>query len=47
MAKTTRYPQELHERAVRRVAEHRAEYPSKWTAISSIAGKFEIIPETL
>src|SRR5579862_4916186 len=47
MARTTRYPQELHERAVRMVAEHRAEYPSEWAAISSIAGKLGIGPETL
>ena len=47
MAKVTRYPQELHERAVRMVGEHRNEYPSEWAAISSIAGKLGITPETL
>src|SRR4051812_38716790 len=47
MGKATRYPQELHERAVRMVAEHRSEYPSEWAAITSIAGKLGITPETL
>ena len=37
MARVTRYPQELHERAVRMVSEHRTEYPSEWAAICSIA----------
>lgn len=42
-----RYPQELRERAVRLVAEHRREYPSEWAAISSIAGKLGASPETV
>jgi transposase len=46
-ATTTRYPQELRERAVRMVAEQRKEYPSEWAAISSLAGKFGMTPETL
>src|SRR5260370_34150472 len=44
---STRYPQELLERAVRMVVEHRKEYPSEWAAIWSLAGKFGMTPETL
>src|SRR5712692_4029580 len=44
---TTRYPQELRERAVRMVFEHRREYPSEWAAIRSLAEKFGTTPETL
>ena len=47
MAKGGRYPAELRERAVRMVMEHRGEYPSEWAAISSLAGKFGMTPETL
>ena len=42
-----RYPQELRERAMRLVREHRGEYPSEWATISSIAGKLGMDPETL
>jgi transposase len=42
-----RYPPELRERAVRMVAEQRKEHPSEWAAISSLAGKFGMTPETL
>ncbi len=44
---TTRYPQEIRERAVRMVFEHRREYPSEWAAIRSLAEKFGATPETL
>jgi transposase len=47
MARPTRYPQEIRERAMRMVAEHRSEYPSEWAAVSSIAGKLGMTPETL
>ena len=47
MARATRYPQELHERAVRMVSEHRKEYPSEWAAISSIAENLGMKAETL
>src|SRR3954471_20329571 len=47
MTRVTRYPQELHERAVRMVGEHRKEYPSEWAAISSIAEKLGMKAETL
>jgi transposase len=47
MAKGTRYPREVRERAVRLVLEHQHEYRSQWKAIESIAGKFGMSPETL
>src|SRR5438876_3765181 len=47
MNKHPRYPQELRERAVRLIQEHRAEYPSEWAAITSIAGKLGIGTEAL
>jgi|SRR5256884_7076129 len=47
MNKRPRYPQELRERAVRLVREHRDEYPSEWAAITSIAGKLGIGTEAL
>jgi transposase-like protein len=34
-----RYSPEVRERAVRMVVEHGGEYPSRWAAVSSIAGK--------
>ena len=39
MNRQSRYPQEVRERAVRMVQEHREEYPSAWAAITSIAEK--------
>jgi transposase len=48
MAKrTTRYPREVRERAVRMVFEHQAEYETQWAAICSIAEKFGMSAETL
>ena len=47
MTRPSRYPQEVRERAVRMVFEHRDEYPSQWAAIASIAGKFGMTSETL
>jgi transposase len=47
MTKTTRYPPELRERAIRLVREHRGEHPSEWAAIESVAGKLGMTPETL
>lgn len=41
------YPLEVRERAVKMVFEHRHEYASQWAAITSIAGKFGMTPETL
>jgi transposase len=42
-----RYPVEVRERAVRMVFEHQDEYDSQWAAISSIATKLGITPETV
>jgi transposase len=42
-----RYSPEVKERAVRMLAEHRHEYPSEWAAMTSIASKFGMTPETL
>ncbi len=42
-----RYPQEVRERAVRMVQEHRNEYPSEWAAVTSIAGKLGVGTEAL
>ena len=47
MSRQGRYPQELHERAVRMVFEHRDEHDSQWAAITSIAHKFGMSAETL
>jgi len=47
MTRATRYPPELRERAMRLVREHRAEHPSDWAVIQSIAGKLGMTPETL
>lgn len=47
MTQTARYPQEVRERAVRLVLEHVGEYPSQWAAITSIAAKCGMTPETL
>ena len=42
-----RYPVEVRERAVRMVLEHEGEYDSQWAAISSVASKLGMTPETL
>ena len=42
-----RYPAEVRERAVRMVLEHEGEYDSQWAAISSVASKLGMTPETL
>ena len=47
MAKQGKYPQELRERAVRMVQDHRKDYPSSWQAVASIAGKLGMHPVTL
>jgi transposase len=48
MARPSKYPPELRERAVSLVREHRQDYPSEYEAIRSIATKLGIAtPETL
>ena|SRR5664280_1737429 len=42
-----RYPIEVRERAVRMVLEHEGQYDSQWAAISSVAQKVGMTPETL
>jgi len=47
MARRSKFSQEVRERAVRMLTEHRAEYGSEWAAVCSIAGKIGCSPETL
>ena len=47
MNRQTRYPVQVRERAVHLVFEHQDEYGSQWAAISSIATKLRMTPETL
>ena len=46
-SKNNKFPPEVRERAVRLVQEHRADYPSLWAAIESIAPKIGCVPQTL
>ena len=45
--RSNRFSPEVRERAVRLVQEHRAEYPSLWAAVESIAPKIGCVPQTL
>jgi transposase len=47
MARSTRYPAELRERAVRVVFEHQDEYPSQWRAICAMGEKLGVYHESL
>lgn len=47
MKKSPKFSPEVRERAVRMVLEHRAEYPSQWAAIESIAEKIDCVPQTM
>ena len=47
MTKSNKFSPEVRERAVRMVQEHRADYPSLWAAIESIAPKIGCVPQTL
>ena len=47
MGRRNRYSEEVRERAVRMLGEHRADYGSEWEAIRSIAEKIGCSPETL
>ncbi len=42
-----KFSPEVRERAVRMVGEHRADYGSEWSAMTSIAGKIGCTAETL
>jgi len=46
MARQSRYPREVVERAVRLVLENTGEYGSEWSAIVSISSKIGCSPET-
>ncbi len=47
MARRSRFSQEVQERAVRRVFDHRSEYGSEWEAMCSIGEKIGCSAETL
>ncbi len=47
MKKSVKFSPEVRERAVRMVEESRADHPSQWSAIESIAAKIGCTPQTL
>ena len=47
MTRSSRYPAEVRERAIRLVVDHRDQYTSEWAVITSIVDKCGMTPETL
>jgi transposase len=47
MARKSRHSQEVRERSVRMVVDHRGEYETEWEAMRSISAKIGCSPETL
>ena len=47
MNQSPQFYAEVHERAVRRVRESRADYPALWAAIESVAPMMGCVPQTL
>ena len=48
MSKTTnKFSPEVRARAVRMILDHRGDYPSRWSAVVSIAEKIGCVPQTL
>lgn len=48
MARSSKYPEELRQRAVRMVAEVAPQYESEWAAITAVAAKLGVAtPETV
>ena len=48
MSKTqNRFSPEVRSRAVRMVLDHQSDYPSRWSAISSISSKIGCTPSSL
>ena len=47
MKTTNKFSPEVRERAVRMVGEHRADYPSEWAAMTSVAVKLGVSAETV
>lgn len=41
------YPDEVREKAVRLVVDHRGDYPSEWAAIKTVAERIGANPETV
>jgi transposase len=48
MSKTTnKFAPQVRERAMRMVADHERDYPSRWATVVSIAEKIGCVPQTL